>query len=187
VTTLTPFDLDLGGRRLHVVTSGHGSPAVILEAGSGCWSEIWRAVQETAGEFTATYSYDRAGHGRSEPDNPWSLESWVADLEAWLSAGQVPPPYLLVRHGDRRRRPAVAPQRRRYQCLPGRVLVGSRHRHRRGHPRCRPPGQKAGGGKPVRQGGPARRGERTVRLTMERRHSPLAAVRPGTPQPRICR
>jgi pimeloyl-ACP methyl ester carboxylesterase len=98
VTTLTPFDLDLGGRKLHVVRSGHGSPAVILEAGAGCWSEIWRSVQESAGEFTATYSYDRAGHGQSEPNDPWSLESWVADLEAWLLAGQVPPPYLLVGH-----------------------------------------------------------------------------------------
>jgi pimeloyl-ACP methyl ester carboxylesterase len=98
MAALTPFDLDLGGRKLHVVRSGHGSPAVILEAGAGCWSELWRAVQETAGEFTATYSYDRAGHGRSEPDDPWSLESWVADLGAWLSVGQVPPPYLLVGH-----------------------------------------------------------------------------------------
>jgi pimeloyl-ACP methyl ester carboxylesterase len=98
VTALAQFDLDVGGRKLHVVKSGHGSPAVILEAGAGCWSEIWRAVQETAGEFTATYSYDRAGHGDSEPNDPWSLESWVADLEAWLLAGQVPPPYLLVGH-----------------------------------------------------------------------------------------
>lgn len=98
MTTLTQFDLDLGGRKLHVVRSGHGSPAVILEAGAGCWSDLWRDVQATAGRFTATYSYDRAGHGRSEPDDPWSLGSWVADLEAWLSAGQVPPPYLLVGH-----------------------------------------------------------------------------------------
>jgi pimeloyl-ACP methyl ester carboxylesterase len=71
---------------------------VILEAGGGCWSEHWRAVQELAGESTATYSYDRAGHGFSDPGDPWSLDGWLADLEAWLSAGQVPPPYLLVGH-----------------------------------------------------------------------------------------
>jgi pimeloyl-ACP methyl ester carboxylesterase len=98
VAALTELDLDINGRRLHVVKSGHGSPAVILEAGGGCWSEIWRTVQELAGEFTATYSYDRAGHGSSDPSDPWSLEKWVADLEAWLSAGQVPSPYLLVGH-----------------------------------------------------------------------------------------
>jgi pimeloyl-ACP methyl ester carboxylesterase len=98
VAALTDFDLDIGDRRLHVVKSGHGSPAVIMDAGSGCWSKIWRAVQEQAGEFTSTYSYDRAGHGASDPSDPWSLEGWVADLEAWLLAGQVPSPYLLVGH-----------------------------------------------------------------------------------------
>jgi pimeloyl-ACP methyl ester carboxylesterase len=98
VAELTELDLDIGGRRLHVVRSGLGSPAVILEAGSGCGSEIWREVQERAGEFAATYSYDRAGHGSSDPGGPWSLESWAADLEAWLRAGPVPPPYLLVGH-----------------------------------------------------------------------------------------
>jgi pimeloyl-ACP methyl ester carboxylesterase len=98
VAALTEFDPDIGGRRLRVVTSGHGIPAVILEAGSGCSSQIWRAVQEQAGEFTATYSYDRAGHGASDPGEPWTLDGWVADLEAWLRAAPVPPPYLLVGH-----------------------------------------------------------------------------------------
>jgi pimeloyl-ACP methyl ester carboxylesterase len=98
MAAVTDLQLDVGGRSLHVVRSGHGSPAVILEAGAGCWSEHWRAVQELTGDFTATYSYDRAGHGSSEPGGPWSLDGWLADLEAWLSAGQVPPPYLLVGH-----------------------------------------------------------------------------------------
>ena len=78
--------------------SGEGSPAVILEAGWGCWSEHWRLVQERAGRLTATYSYDRAGHGSSDPSGPWSLEGWLADLEAWLGAMQVSGPYLLVAH-----------------------------------------------------------------------------------------
>jgi hypothetical protein len=75
VADLTECDLDVGGRTLRVVKSGHGRPAVILEAGSGCGSEIWRTVQELTGEFTATYSYDRAGEGSSEPNGLWSLES----------------------------------------------------------------------------------------------------------------
>ena len=98
MAALTESDLDIGGRRLHVVASGRGTPAVVLEAGSGCSSQIWRAVQEQAGEFTATYSYDRAGHGASDPGAPWTLDGWVADLEAWLRAAPVAPPYLLVGH-----------------------------------------------------------------------------------------
>jgi pimeloyl-ACP methyl ester carboxylesterase len=47
---------------------------------------------------SATYSYDRAGHGSSDPCDPWSLEGCIADLEAWLAAAQVPGPYLLVGH-----------------------------------------------------------------------------------------
>src|SRR5450432_880350 len=90
--------VDIGGRSLHVVKCGHGSPAVILEAGSGCSSEHWRAVQELAGELAATCSYDRAGHGSSDPGDPWTLDGWVADLEAWLAAARIPPPYLLVGH-----------------------------------------------------------------------------------------
>src|ERR1700689_2030209 len=77
------------------------SPAVIFEAGWGCWSEHWRPVQELAGKFTATYSHDRAGHGSSDPCDPWSLEGCIADLEAWLAAAQVPGPYLLVGHSYR--------------------------------------------------------------------------------------
>src|SRR5262245_48308154 len=95
---LTDLDFDIGDRSLHVVRSGQGSPAVILEAGAGGWSEMWRPVQELAGEFTSTYSYDRAGHGSSDSGGRWSLESWLADLEAWLAAGRVAAPYLLVGH-----------------------------------------------------------------------------------------
>jgi pimeloyl-ACP methyl ester carboxylesterase len=98
VAAVSDWYLDIGGRSLHVVRSGDGSPAVILEAGSGCSAEHWRAVQELAGEFAATYSYDRAGHGSSDEGHLWTLDGWVADLEAWLSAARVSPPYLLVGH-----------------------------------------------------------------------------------------
>ncbi len=121
------MDVDIGGRNMHVVRSGgDGGTAVILEAGSGCGSEIWRAVQELAGEFAATYSYDRAGHGSSDPGNPWSLAGWLADLEAWLSAGRIAPPYLLVGHslGGHIARAFTA---RHLGDVLGMVLVDARH------------------------------------------------------------
>jgi pimeloyl-ACP methyl ester carboxylesterase len=126
VAGLTEADFDIGGRRLHAVHAGSGDPTVIFEAGSGCSSEIWRAVQGQVADLTTTYSYDRAGLGSSDPSGPWSLASWVADLEAWLAAAQAGPPYLLVGHSlgghvvrafaDRHRREVV-----------GMVLVDARH------------------------------------------------------------
>jgi pimeloyl-ACP methyl ester carboxylesterase len=53
---MTDWYVDVGGRSLHVAGAGSGSPSVILEAGAGGSSEHWRAVQELAGQFTATYS-----------------------------------------------------------------------------------------------------------------------------------
>jgi pimeloyl-ACP methyl ester carboxylesterase len=98
MSVVTDLRVNLGGRSIHVARSGEGCPTVVLEAGSGCWSEHWRPVQELAGEFAATYSYDRAGHGSSDPGDTWSLDGWLADLEAWLAVAQVPAPYLLVGH-----------------------------------------------------------------------------------------
>lgn len=83
---------------MHLVEAGHGTPAVVLEAGSGCWSEHWQSVQQLVGEVTVAYSYDRAGHGLSDAGGSWSLESWLADLEAWLTALPVSPPYVLAGH-----------------------------------------------------------------------------------------
>jgi len=128
MAALSDLYLDIGGRNLHVVKSGrHRGPAVVLEAGAGCGSEIWRTVQEMAGGFAVTYSYDRAGHGSSDPvDDPWSLENWLADLEAWLSAGRVAPPYLLVGHslGGHIVRAFAA---RRPAEVVGMILVDARH------------------------------------------------------------
>ena len=90
--------VDVGGRCLHVVEGGRGTPAVVLEAGSGCSSGLWRDVQERVSLVTACYSYDRADHGASDPAGPWTLAGWRADLEAWLAALAVSPPYVLVGH-----------------------------------------------------------------------------------------
>jgi pimeloyl-ACP methyl ester carboxylesterase len=127
MAALTDMYLGVGGRNVHIVKSGQmGDVAVILEAGSGCGSEIWRTVQELAGEFAVTYSYDRAGHGSSDPGEPWSLEGWLADLEAWLPAARVAPPYLLVGHslGGHIVRAFAARHR---AGVAGMILVDARH------------------------------------------------------------
>jgi pimeloyl-ACP methyl ester carboxylesterase len=126
MAALTDLQVDVDGRMVHVVRAGRGSPAVVLEAGAGCGAELWQAVQEQVGEVTATFSYDRAGHGASDPNGPWSLEGWLADLEAWLAVAAVPPPYLLVGHsvGAHVVRAFAA---RRPQDVVGLVLIDARH------------------------------------------------------------
>src|SRR5262249_53250150 len=55
------------GRQMHIDCSGTGSPTVILgAAASAPWSE-WRMVPPGLSHVTQVCSYDRAGHGWSEP------------------------------------------------------------------------------------------------------------------------
>ena len=91
--------VDIGGRRLHVVESGEGSPAVILEAGIAASSLSWSLVQPEVAKFARVCSYDRAGLGWSDPDRePRQLERSVDDLHSLLAAASVAAPYVLVGH-----------------------------------------------------------------------------------------
>ena len=60
------------GRQMHLDCSGTGSPTVILEAAASApWSE-WRQVQPGLSQQTQVCSYDRAGHGWSQPRTGWT-------------------------------------------------------------------------------------------------------------------
>ena len=58
--------LDVGGFRLHLVTAGEGTPAVVLDAALGASSVSWSLVQPAVAQFTRVCSYDRAGFGWSD-------------------------------------------------------------------------------------------------------------------------
>lgn len=93
--------IDIGGRRLRLVSAGTGAPAVILEAGAGGFSAMWGPVQRAVAKFARVYSYDRAGYGRSDPPPRGELRTSgnaVRDLHALLVAAQILPPYVLVGH-----------------------------------------------------------------------------------------
>ena len=60
------FDIG-GGRRLHMICSGEGSPAVILEAGAAAFAIDWTLVQREIAKTHRVCSYDRAGMGWSDP------------------------------------------------------------------------------------------------------------------------
>lgn len=91
--------MDIGGRRLHVVESGAGSPAVILESGIAASSLNWTALQRELAKFTRVCSYDRAGLGWSDlAATPREIPALVQELHALLGAARIPPPYLLAGH-----------------------------------------------------------------------------------------
>ncbi len=91
--------VSLGGRRLHYLTAGDGSPTIVLEAGLGVSSLEWGLVFPRLTEFSRVMVYDRAGMGRSEPNAaPRTVRRLVAELHMLLKEAAIPGPYLLVGH-----------------------------------------------------------------------------------------
>lgn len=91
--------VDVGGRRLHVVTTGGDGPTVLLESGIAASSLSWAHVLPRVAAFARACAYDRAGLGWSDPDpRPRTLQRIVEDLDAVVSKMGLPPPYVLVGH-----------------------------------------------------------------------------------------
>ncbi|WP_201372580.1 alpha/beta fold hydrolase [Ktedonobacter robiniae] len=100
ISSRFPMDLiDVGGYRLAIACTGSGSPAVILDAGMGDTSEVWRQVQEAVSEFTCVCSYDHAGRGQSDPGpTPRTSQTIATELHALLRHAHIPGPYIFVGH-----------------------------------------------------------------------------------------
>jgi pimeloyl-ACP methyl ester carboxylesterase len=93
----TLFTVD--GYPMHLFCTGHGSPAIILDAGLGNDSLIWAKVQPEISKHTTVCAYDRAGFGWSAPRPGRRDANSIADqLHALLHIAQVPPPYILMGH-----------------------------------------------------------------------------------------
>ena len=88
--------IDVGGRLLHLLCSGEGSPTVILEAGASSFAIDWTLVQREVSRSNRTCSYDRAGMGWSDPTTPTTSAGSAADLHALLEKGGERGPYVLV-------------------------------------------------------------------------------------------
>ncbi|HXQ45150.1 MAG TPA: alpha/beta hydrolase, partial [Caulobacteraceae bacterium] len=90
--------IDIGGRRLHLLRRGQGSPTVILESGGGGGSSTqdWPLLARVA-RFTHALSYDRAGLGWSDPPPaPRTFNGMAGDLDALLAAAKESAPFVLV-------------------------------------------------------------------------------------------
>jgi pimeloyl-ACP methyl ester carboxylesterase len=90
------------GRRMHIVCSGEGSPVVLLDYGAGGtmkrdWGDLAMLAAEKA--QTKVCAYDRAGRGLSDPAaTPRDAAAVADDIDAMLTAANLPPPYILVGH-----------------------------------------------------------------------------------------
>ena len=91
--------VQVGSIRMNIDCSGHGSPTVILESGSGGPSIDWLMVQPEVAKFARVCSYDRAGYGRSDSGpEPRSSLQIARELKQLLQAAGEKGPYVLVGH-----------------------------------------------------------------------------------------
>lgn len=91
--------VDLDGRRLHLLCTGEGAPAVVVVAALGTPGLEWVGIQRQLATSTRVCVYDRAGLGWSDPaPGPRTAGRMAHELDALLAAAAIPPPYLLVGH-----------------------------------------------------------------------------------------
>jgi pimeloyl-ACP methyl ester carboxylesterase len=88
--------IDVGGRRLHLLCTGQGSPTIVLEAGASSFAIDWTLVQREISKTNRTCSYDRAGMGWSDESTPATRASSAVDLHRLLAAADEKAPFVLV-------------------------------------------------------------------------------------------
>ena len=86
-------------RQMHIHVTGEGTPTVVFESGMGASCLSWTLVQPRVAQFSRAVSYDRAGHGWSDPaPEPRTAQQIAQELHALLNATGLPGPYVLVGH-----------------------------------------------------------------------------------------
>jgi pimeloyl-ACP methyl ester carboxylesterase len=87
------------GHQMHLQCTGSGSPTVVLEAAASATWLAWRRVQPQLAQLTRVCSYDRAGHGWSDPrPGPRDADHIVGELHALLDNAGIQRPLVLVGH-----------------------------------------------------------------------------------------
>ncbi len=91
--------VDVGGRRLHIMCAGEGTPAVVIIPAMGGLAIEWHAVQDALASHTAVCVYDRPGLGWSDPAPGWPTVTGMAyGLHRLLDAAGITPPFVVAGH-----------------------------------------------------------------------------------------
>lgn len=91
--------LRVKGKNQHVFLSGEGSPIVVFITGAGSNLEDFDPVQKEISKATRTFSYDKAGIGKSEMiDGPRTIENMTSELLSLLEQTGIENDILLVGH-----------------------------------------------------------------------------------------
>jgi pimeloyl-ACP methyl ester carboxylesterase len=91
--------VSVGTHALHLYCQGKGSPAVVIETGSGETYEGWLPLINELAQETRVCAYDRAGYGQSEPGPlPRDAGREADELRLLLQKAGVKSPYVLVGH-----------------------------------------------------------------------------------------
>jgi pimeloyl-ACP methyl ester carboxylesterase len=90
----------VSGHRIYYECTGHGSPTVILDAGSPDTSAVWRTVQPAIARHTHVCAYDRPGLGLSDPPAAGrrTARTQADELHSLLASARIAGPYVLVGH-----------------------------------------------------------------------------------------
>jgi pimeloyl-ACP methyl ester carboxylesterase len=93
--------VDVDGHRMHLHCTGEGGRTVLLEAGLWDPSLTFWPLQDELATTSRVCSYDRSGHGWSEPGpQPRTGRQIVGELEALLEAAGESGPYVVAGHGS---------------------------------------------------------------------------------------
>ncbi|HST63563.1 MAG TPA: alpha/beta hydrolase [Mycobacteriales bacterium] len=77
------------GRELWTEVSGTGPAVVLVHGGPGLWDMFGALAADLADRFTV-WRWDQRGCGRSAPGGPYTVERFVADLDAVVTAAGAP-------------------------------------------------------------------------------------------------
>lgn len=91
--------VDIGEYNIYVNCFGKGRPTVIFESGLGLTNDCWESVQSEIAKVARTFSYDRAGLGKSDKfKTQMTSAEQVKVLHELLKKTNVKGPYIIVAH-----------------------------------------------------------------------------------------